>query len=136
MGYQAAIAAVQALILTLPGIKQAPAYAPEQISEFPFSVAYPGSGTWEFGAGGSMKGLLSIVIEIHVARLNLPDDISNAMVYADIVPKILLQNPTLSGTVSTFGTIDHEFAPLGYGSSETIGFRWVIQNIKILSDIT
>ena len=135
MTLQAVITAAQALVATIPGILQAPAYAPEQISEFPFSVAYAGDGSWEFGAGGGMKGLLSVVIEIHVARLDLPTDLSLVMGFADLVPAKLLATPTISGTCSTFEKIDYSFSPMGYGAVETIGFRFVIQNIKLLSNL-
>ena len=133
MTLQAAIAATQVIVAAVTGIKQAPAYAPEQISEFPISIAYAGQGRVEFGPGGGMKALRSIVIEIHVSRLDLPRDLQEVMGYADSVPSALLADPTLGGTCSTFESIDYDFGPLGYGSMETIGFRFIIQNVKILS---
>ena len=133
MTLQAAIAATQVIVAAVTGIKQAPQYAPEQISEFPISIAYAGPGNAGFGPGGGMKGLRSIIIEIHVSRLDLPRDLQEVMGFADSVPLALLADPTLGGTCSTFEQIDYDFGPLGYGSMETIGFRFVIQNVKILS---
>lgn len=136
MTIQAVIAAVQTKIGALSGIKNAPAYAPEQIGEFPFSVAYAGRGSFEFGAGGVMKGLISIIVEIHTQRLDLPRDLAEVMVYGDLVGNKLLSDPTLGGTCSTFEKIDFDFVPMGYGGADTIGFRFVIQNVKLLSVIT
>ncbi len=136
---QDAISQAQLYARTLAGIKGAPAYAPEQMSDFPFCVAYSGGGTWEFGAGQQKKGLHTIVLELHVARKNLPGDIAAAMAYSDSIPALLmsklLTDNKWNGTVDTFGSIRYTFGPMGWNGAKTIGFRFFIEGIKMQSEL-
>ncbi len=136
MALQDAIAAVQVLVKTISGIREAPAYPPEQLELFPYAVAYSGGGVWEFGPAGDKKGLHNIVVELHIQRKALARDVSAAMAYSDSIPNILMKNPTLSGTVNTFQSISYTFGPLGYGGIETIGFKFTISNVKMQTAIT
>ena len=133
---QHAIAYVQDLMEQIEGIRAHPDYPPEQLNVFPFAVAYSGGGLWEFGPGGTRKGLHTIVLEIHVARKDLPRDTQAAMAFSDTVPNVLLANPTLGGNVSTFGQIRYTFGPLGWGGEVTYGFRFFIENVKMETAIT
>lgn len=134
---QDAIAYVQTLAAQVSGIRGAPAYPPEDISIFPFAVAYAGGGNWEFGAGAGWKrGLHSITLEIHVARQDLGRDATEAMLFSDAIPNILMKNPTLGGNISTFSNIRYTFGPLGWQSAKTFGFRFFIEGVKMESAIT
>jgi hypothetical protein len=113
------------------GIRAAPEYPTEDINIFPFAMAYSGGGTWEFGAGGGMKGLHTIVLEVHVARKDLPRDTKVLMVFSDSVPRALLSDPTLGGHISTFGMIRYTFGQLGWAGTQTLGFRFYIENVKM-----
>lgn len=128
---QDAINYIQTLMIKLQGIRAAPKYPPEDVSVFPFAVCYPGSGLFEFGPGGTKKGLHNITLEIHVARKDLEMDTRAAMRFSDTVPNILLANPTLGGNVSTFGQIRYAFGPLGWAGAPTLGFRFILENVKM-----
>jgi|SRR3972149_1088633 len=134
---QDAIAYVQTLVHQIQGIRAAPAYPPEDMSIFPFSVAYAGGGNWEFGPGALVKkGVHIITLEIHVARQDLSRDATEAMQFSDSVPNILLKNPTLGGNISTFTNIRYTFGPLGWNGGKTFGFRFFIEGVKMETEIT
>lgn len=136
---QDAIDAVQDIMGALTGIKAAPDEPLEQFSQFPFAVCYADHGEWDFGPAGDRKGLHTLVLELHVARKDLPRDIAAAMAYSDIIPNALLKDPTLAGTVSTIvGPLVYTFGPMGYGNADkpnTLGFRFMI-TVKMQATIT
>jgi hypothetical protein len=127
---QDAIAYVQTLVGGVSGIRAAPEYPTEDINIFPFAMAYSGGGTWEISAGRA-KGLHTIVIEIHVARQDLPRDTHALMAFSDSIPQALLSDPTLGGNIATFGTIRYTFGQLGWAGIQTLGFRFYIDNVKM-----
>jgi hypothetical protein len=135
MALQDAIAQVQALAGAVDGIRAAPEYLPEALNIFPFLVCYAGNGSYEYGPSGVMKGLHSIILELHVARVNLPLDVKNAMHYSDSIPLAIMADPTLGGTVSTIGRISYTFGGMQYGTQLTLGFKFVIENVKLQTTI-
>lgn len=136
MTLQSAIAGAQTIVGAISGIRSAPAYPPEELSVFPFAVAYSGGGTWEFGPAGDKKGLHNIIVELHVQRKDLARDVTAAMAYSDSIPNALMLDTTLGGNASTFGRITYVFGPLGYGGIDTIGFRFTIEAVKIISALS
>jgi len=131
-----AIAQVQSLVRGLAGVRDAPDYPPEKASAFPFAVAYPGTGRWVGGApAGEKRGLHTIIVELHVARKDLPRDVEGAMGYVESIPNAILNAPTLSGTVDTVNEIRYTFGALNYGDLQTIGYRFEV-DIKQRSAVT
>jgi hypothetical protein len=128
---QDAINAIQDVVGGVSGIRSAPDYAPDQLSTFPFALAFARTGTFEVGPVGMGKGLHTIVVEVHVARKDLPRDIQAAMAFSDAVPLALLADTTLGGVVSTFTNIRYEFGPMLWGKLETLGFRFYVEGIKL-----
>ena len=137
---QSCIEAIADIVGVLSGVKQAPDYPPEKASAFPFVAVMPWSGELEFGAvsdtGGIKRGLHDIAVEVHINRKMLPLDVQKAMLYSDSVPNALMANKTLSGTCSCFERITYEMGDMGWGNIQTLGFRFIIRNIKIESNIT
>jgi len=131
MALQDAIAKVQELAGAVSGIRAAPEYLPESINIFPFLVCYAGSGSFEIAPAGVMKGLHNIILELHVARQDLPRDTKNVMQYSDSIPQAIMADPTLGGTVSTIGSISYTFGGMQYGTQQTLGFRFTIQSVKL-----
>ena len=137
-----AILEVVSIVSQVSGIKSAPNYPPEQINGdmFPFAVAYPGNGTHIVGTlvnnTGERKFLGEIVIEIHVARLDLPSAVQASIGFGDSIPNILLKNPTLNGTISTFTSITQTFGELDWDSTKTLGYRFILNGVKQLTTIT
>ena len=135
MSLQTVIDEVQAICRTVSGIKGAPSYAPEQINLYPFAVAYPGDGEVEFGALGEMKALHNVIVEVHVARKDLPVDLQRVSGFVDSIPAALMDDPTLGGSCDTFQSIRYRFSQLGWGGVETIGYRFTVVNVKVRTEL-
>jgi hypothetical protein len=133
------ILSIAQIVRGISGIREAPDYPPEQMADFPFAVVYPGDGRHMghalAGAVGLKKWVGSVIVEIHVGRRDLPSTVASLLDFADSVPNALLADPTLGGKCDTFGEIKQSFGELGWGDTPTIGFRFVISDIKIVSDL-
>lgn len=129
MTIQTAIAHIQGLAEGLTGIRQAPDFPPEQMNVFPFAVCYPAAGQFQAGPMGLMKGLHNLVVEIHVARKDLPRDVETALPFGELLAAAVLDDPTLGGTVDTVRAdegISYTFGALAWGGQETVGWRVII----------
>ena len=136
------IKALQADIGVIEGIRKAPDYPPENLNVFPFSVVYPGKGEWNSDTPGGKRWLGSVIVELHIARVDLARDVQAALGYHESIPNALLKPvATVNGdrfasTIATFGTIDEYFGALNWANTDTIGWRWTINGIKMQSTIT
>lgn len=141
----AALIQVQKYMVTLPKMRKAPDKPPEQINEFPFSVAHAFSGTFTVGdPAQAMKGLHTIVVAVHVARKDLPRDVAEAMPYCESVPNLLflkfINDNKWNFTVDSIGRIRYTFGPLGWGigpadKPNTFGFQFFVDEVKLLTTI-
>ena len=137
MTLQTAIAQLQTTLGALTGIRNAPEYPPDNASAFPFIIAYAGPGGFTAGEpAGMMKYLGSIVIDLHLARKDLPRDVEKAMAYHDSIPDAILGDTTLGGTISTCGEVRTSgLIFLKYAETDTIGIRFTIENVKIQANL-
>ena len=129
---QAVVSAIQAKVGAISGIRAAPEYMPETPGAFPFIQAYVTSGEYE-RRKGTMVGTHSIVVALHVARQDLPRAIEAAMGYAKSIPNAIydaMMDGNLSSTVSHIGKITYTFGELHYGDAQTLGFRFVVEEIR------
>lgn len=129
----AVIAQVATKLAAVSGIRKAPANPEEQMNVFPFAVVYPGDGESTFGVPGERLSLDSIVIEVHIARKDLPRDVATSLPFADSVPNALMSDMITTqwaGTIDTFESIGWTFTSLGWGGIETLGFRFTVNGIK------
>jgi len=122
-----AIAQIQSMVKSLALIKEAPSEPPESANQFPFTIAYPGRGTFQFETYGWGTGLNEIVLEVHFARTNLPKAIRQAIPFHEQFLDLLIADPTLSGTVTTVNQVDYEFGQLEYASVQTIGWLYTLR---------
>ena len=135
---QAAIASVQTTIAAISGIRQAPATPPEDATSFPFVVAYAGAGEF-MGASpaSSLKYLGSIIVDLHLARKDLPRDVAKVMTYHTSIPNAILNDITLGGNLDMCGPVACSgLIVMQYGDQETLGLRYTIQNVKIVANFT
>jgi hypothetical protein len=130
------IQAVMDIVGAVSGIREAPDYPPEQLNDFPFAVAFPGEGTHQFGVAGERKMLANVVLEVHVSRIDLPSAVENSIGFGDTVPNALMNNVTLNGTADTFESILQTFGVLNWGDTQTLGWRFILTNIKARYNIT
>lgn len=137
---ETAILQVAKYLSVLEGMRKIGERPPETINDFPAFVCYASAGVWEFGAAQDKKGLHTIAIEIHVARKDLPKDIQAAMRWSDVVPNLLfyklLYDNKWNGTIDTFKRITYTFGGLGWGDAATLGFRFRVEDVKMLSEVT
>jgi len=141
---QQAIEALQDMAGGLSGIRDAPDYAPEEQSAFPFAVAYHSSSDWDALAASSKTCYATIVVEIHCSRApGLPRAIEEAMPYHESFPNAVLGDIqfTAAGLSSTYVTsrvgppIRCTFGALNWGDVETVGYRFEV-DIKQVSSIS
>jgi hypothetical protein len=134
-----AITAAAALIAGLSGIREAPALPEEVLNVFPFAAIYPGGGEQTMPINRVRQDLGSIVIELHVARKDLPRDVEKAIPYVDSIPNVLfdgLDDNKWSATIDTFESITWTFGELGWNGQQTLGFRFIVNGVKRQIDVT
>lgn len=131
-GLNAAIIEVQKMMKALPGVRAAPNYIEGKSSQFPYFETWPGPGNWESNSYAFLQGILSICIVVHIQENTLMLSEEKSMVYVELVPRTLMADSTLNGTVSTFGDIEFSgLLRMQLGETPTIGYRWTIKDVKI-----
>lgn len=125
-----AIKALQGVVRDVAGIRNAPDYPEDGMNIFPYAVAYPVSGRFEPSAG-YYTVLHNIVIELHFARKNLPQDVEQALIYAESIPAAIMKDVQLGGKIQTISGITYVFGPLEWGGLDTIGYRWTLTDVKL-----
>lgn len=127
------------VIEAVQGIRKAPVDPPETMAVFPFAVGYVETGVWKIGPPEIMTGLHNVALEVHVSReQDLAHAVKDVMRFSDSVPNAILlafKNGTLT-TLQTFGDITYTFGPLGWGGIATVGFKFVITQVKTQSVIS
>lgn len=125
------------IVGAVSGIRKAPDEPPEDMSVFPFAVAWPGETRHEYNVPGERKTLMNIVLELHVARKDLPRDYATLIPYADSIPNAIMDDQTLGGVVDTFWRIDvAELGILNWNTVQTIGYRFTLVDVKLRTAIT
>lgn len=138
---EACLDAVQGACANVTGVKFAPIKPPEQPNAFPFVVTYPGAFTHHQGPAGMITYLYDVVVELHVARAELPNDVDIALPYAESIPSavygVLNSNAAAQGDGSgTFGALGWGIGPDGKPLVLTIGFSWTFGQVKIQKGIS
>jgi hypothetical protein len=135
---QDAIDQVIAVLRDVPGIRKAYDDPPEQITAFPAGVVFARSGSWKMAPVGAKTGLHNLVIQLHWDReVDLAHIVKEALPFADTVPNAVLLaflNNELPA-LQTFEDLTYEFKPLGWGGKATVGYEWMIRNVKMQSTI-
>lgn len=131
---------IMAVVANISGIKQAPTNPGETMNDYPFAVGYLANGNLGAGAVGTRKSLYNIVIDLLTRRINLPDDLALLDPFIDAIPAALIAKVSGDGnrfesTISTFDEITIHFIPMvKYAEVECIGYRFVLNNVKILNN--
>jgi hypothetical protein len=132
------ISNIQIRLKRLPGMGDVPFYPQEDAAKFPYVAIYPGASQWFFNTPGDKKVLYDIVIDLHVARKNLPDDLKSAYRFVESVPNALMSTDDgdLLSTTACKGIAFSGLMEWEVGGLATIGFRWTMQEVKLLTAIT
>lgn len=133
---QQVISGIQDIADAVTGVRVAPDYAPDSLSVFPASVAYPESGTLTSESDGWYIGLHNIVLELHISRTDLPKVLEKIIPLGEDVYEALLADPTLGNMASTYGQISYAFGPLRYGDLDTFGWRFILEDVKLMGTLS
>ena len=122
------------------GVKYAPTKPPEYPNDYPFVVTYPTTMRHMQGPAGAITYLYDIVVELHIDRGDLPNDVDMAYPYAESIPNavygILNTNAAASaGGSGRFGALSWGFDEDEQGNEvphPTIGFSWTWSEVKII----
>lgn len=126
-----AIANLQDKALALSGMKEAPDVATATANQFPFSLVYESEAETALESTGFAFDLCTIIVEHHVANQVLPLAIRKAAALRDPFLRALRDDPTLGSTVATIRFIRRRFGRLEFGSTQTIGYQYLI-GVKLL----
>lgn len=136
---EAVCAQIQTYMLALPGVKAAPALAPDNITQYPFSVCHPVSGVWAIESYPLKRGLHKVALDLHVAFKDTPTDFKTLFPFVEAVPNLLfkklLDDNKWNGLIETFDSVDYAFVSLIYGGTQTHGIQFVINGVKMRSSI-
>jgi hypothetical protein len=137
---QNVIEAIQADMLALDGMRSAPDYPPETINVFPFSVAYAMNGSFAPFPAGAQTGLHQIVVDVHVARKDLPRDVEKMMPWLETVSNALLRSVGMpagdrfGNTIQTFERLEYRLTH--WEDIGTVGWRFTLVNVKLSAALT
>jgi len=132
-----AIARVQTLVGAISGVAAAPTTLPGKLTQFPFALIYPGSGSWTTEAATAKRYEGELILELHVAYKELGRSSDLLASYVESVVNELADDPTLSGTVATIQWPVRFDGLVGrnYGDVETLAYVWHIP-IRMANAIT
>lgn len=138
---ETALDAIQTACMVDTSIKFGPTKPPEQANDFPFVVTYPTTFTHKQGPMAMITYLYDVVVELHIARSDLPNDIDLALPYAESIPNAvydcLNDNTAAQGEGSgRFGALEWGLDPDTGKSIPTIGFSWTFAQVKIQKSLT
>jgi len=139
MGVAEVITRLATLEAALSGVKRAHDETPESLAEMPAFINYPRRGTITPGdPPGQIKGLHTIVSELHIARGILPEAESVARPFISSFPiKVAddFNDGKLNGTVDALLEIRYEYGQLPWGEKEIhMGIRFET-DVKLKEDV-
>ena len=123
------VKAIQTVMLTLPGIENAPDYPPEKAGEFPFVITWVRDGECKWTASGFVTNLPNVVVQIHWAFKNFATTTEAAYPFLELTLKALFNDVQMSTTISAGSIqtpITYSFGFLGYFGTATLGWEFVI----------
>lgn len=120
-------------------MKKAPTNPTETANEFPFAAIYLLNGNLGAGPIGTRKSLYNIAIDVLVPRKSLADDLALLDPFIDSVPAALVAEVSENGqkfnkTISNFESVSILYIVVDYAAVPMRGYRFTMENVKILSN--
>lgn len=136
---EGAIAGIGDVIADVSGIEQALINPTETANADLFAVIYAAEGSYEFGATG-LTALHTIYVDVLKRRTDLAVDMAALKPFIDLVPGALLAEIGDGGgrfgnTITTFGGVDYKLTYDDYAGTKVIGYRFIMQSVKILGNL-
>lgn len=122
---------VVTVIRAVDGIRFVPDTPPDQIAAWPVVRVYPSQGyvdSKDFGIGFNFH---DIACEVLVPHKDLARDMAVLIPFIDSVPKALSTDPTLNSIYGQKLRISYTICEGKIGEVETIGYRFIIEKIKL-----
>lgn len=120
-------------VAAVDGVQYAPAVPPEQAADFPFVVVYPGEFTALINTPEDYRMLWDLKVELHIARKDLPEDVTALLPYAETVTAALL-GACVSAAIPV-GSITGSFGAMEWAGVQTIGYLWTVRQVKVLGSL-
>jgi len=126
------LAQVRTTVGAVSGIRAAPPGVPDSSAVYPFFAAWIGPSTVYRESADTVRGLWSIIGQIHFDRKDLYRAEEHAKTFPRPIANALVSDPDLNSTCDTFERVTiSRFGPLAWGETPTVGFEFVIEGIKI-----
>lgn len=122
----------------LEGVKLAPTFPPEGISQTPAAIIYVLEGRHEARSIANRHGFYNIAIDILARRNNQSRDMETLTPYLDLVPQACLDEVSDDGdqfnnTIETFAAVVTNFIPeYQYQDVQYIAYRFVLEDVKFI----
>ena len=136
MDVTSAINRIQALWLTVPGVRAAPNEPPDKLDPFPIAVTFERTGALDVSdmySGTFSKQTGTIWSELHVLRTDLARAVRMAMTFRNALLDTLRDDPTLNNNVMLITAIRWTFGPLQWNGIDTTGYRFEIDVVLELT---
>ena len=131
----AAVTYVRATVGAIDGIRNAPTGLPDNLSIYPAFVAWPGQSECYRESSDTVRGLWSIVGQLHFSRRDLGTAAAQATPFYRLIELALMTDPTMGGACDTYERILFSpLKPMLWGDNQTIGFEFTVSGIKIRED--
>lgn len=124
--------AVQDVVGAVTGVRMAPDVPPEQGAGSDVSgYCYPGTGRFDQVTAGRGRGQHTLHLIILTPRRNLRTDYARIVGYGDTVPRALLGQHTLAGTVLNIDEIRYTFGALEWGGQQEFGWLFELDVLAV-----
>ncbi len=145
-GIQQVLQSVRTTLGQMPVGARVYADVPDSINEFPAIIVWAGDRIARLGSSSGARGKpmlwlnLDVMIDLHVARKDLPHDLDTAYRVADLMPNVLLTkfsqdrfdgtvvnltDPRVTGHTSA-NPYEARFTSFQWGNQITIGYQSVL----------
>lgn len=128
---------IQDKIRAIAGIKFAPPYPTDALGRVPTVLTFPFSGMHEWNTSQDTKALHTILVQFHYPSQDLPRAVEEAVKYSESIPQALFQMVTNDQFthVDTFLRVDYRFIGTDWAEIDTVGFEFLIIDVKIKTNI-
>lgn len=125
------IASITTIVRAVTGVRTAPGLPPDQISMYPAVVVYPAKGSTESKDYGLGPVFHDVVCEVFVPRVDLARDMEKLLPFVDGIPKGISTDTTLNAVYGATSRISYVLFHETYGATDVIGYRFLIEKIKL-----
>lgn len=123
-----AITQLQVISLACSGMKAAPATLPDNMSAYPFTICYPGSGELNCEGYDATRAIHNLTLDFHAGPITMRGlSMNTGIPILEELHRRIALDPTLGGNVSTLVfPIVYQASEFDWGQQKSVGFRLTI----------